>query len=146
MFESKYKGSDGIERSTAFNSNYVVNALGGKEFKIGKKMSLALDTKVTVAGGQRYTPIDLVESIKRNQEYRDDNLAFSEQFDAYFRWDFKITISQNGSKFSQQFSVDLQNLTNQKNIFAYGYNPKTQIISTTYQRSFFPAVQWKIFF
>ncbi|MBD80679.1 MAG: TonB-dependent receptor [Crocinitomicaceae bacterium] len=146
LFDSKYKGSDGVERSTAFNSNYVVNALGGKEFKVGKKYSLSFDTKVSVAGGQRYTPIDLEESIKRNREYRDDNLAYSEQFDPYFRWDFKITLRQNGSKFSQQFSVDLQNLTNQQNVFAYGYNPKSQTVATTYQRGFFPDVQWKIFF
>ncbi len=30
LFESKYKGSDNVWRNTAFNSNYVVNVLGGK--------------------------------------------------------------------------------------------------------------------
>ncbi|MBN2521394.1 MAG: carboxypeptidase-like regulatory domain-containing protein, partial [Bacteroidales bacterium] len=33
LFESKYRGSDGVLRNTAFNSNYVFNLLGGKEFK-----------------------------------------------------------------------------------------------------------------
>jgi hypothetical protein len=31
LFQSKYKGGDMIERNTRFNSNYVVNVLGGKE-------------------------------------------------------------------------------------------------------------------
>jgi hypothetical protein len=30
VFESKYTGSDGIYRNTAFNGNYVFNALSGK--------------------------------------------------------------------------------------------------------------------
>ena len=30
IFDSKYKGRDGIERNTAFNNGYVVNVLGGK--------------------------------------------------------------------------------------------------------------------
>ena len=36
LFQSKYTGSDNIERNTAFNSNYVLNALAGKEFNLGK--------------------------------------------------------------------------------------------------------------
>ena len=38
LYSSKYKGSDGIERNTAFNGNYVFNALAGKEFKIKAKI------------------------------------------------------------------------------------------------------------
>ena len=36
LYESKYVGSDGIERNTSFNGNYVANLLLGKEFKLGK--------------------------------------------------------------------------------------------------------------
>jgi hypothetical protein len=147
VFDSKYTGSDGVERNTAFNSNYVVNALGGKEFKLGDNgLSLSLDTKVNVAGGRRYTPIDLEESRKRGEEYRDPSLAFSEQFDPYFRWDFKITLRQNKEKFSQQFSIDLQNVTANKNIFAYGYNNRSGNVGTIYQRGFFPDVLYRIYF
>ena len=37
LFESKYKGGDGIERNTAFNNNYIVNILVGREWKIGSQ-------------------------------------------------------------------------------------------------------------
>ena len=37
LYDSKYKGSDGISRNTAFNGNYMVNILTGKEWNIGKK-------------------------------------------------------------------------------------------------------------
>jgi hypothetical protein len=60
IYESKYKGSDNIERNTAFNGNYVVNALAGKEFKIGKNKenTFAVNFKLTTMGGKRYRPID----------------------------------------------------------------------------------------
>ena len=32
LFDSKYKGSEGIERNTAFNTHYASNILPGKEF------------------------------------------------------------------------------------------------------------------
>ena len=41
LFESKYKGSDNVWRNTAFNSNYIVNFLGGKEFKLNNYSDLA---------------------------------------------------------------------------------------------------------
>jgi hypothetical protein len=35
LFEARYEGSDGIERSTAFDGGYVFNFLAGKEFQLG---------------------------------------------------------------------------------------------------------------
>ena len=58
LFESKYKGSDNVWRNTAFNSNYAMNLLAGKEFRLNKKASFGIDTKIAMAGGQRYTAFD----------------------------------------------------------------------------------------
>ncbi len=146
LFESKYTGSDGIERNTAFNGNYVVNALAGTEFQLTENTALFFDTKVTVAGGRRFTPIDLVRSREVGAEVRLDNEAFSEQFDPYFRADIKAGIRMNHSNWSQQFQVDVQNVANYQNIFQFGYNPRTEKIGTVYQRGLFPDVQYKVFF
>jgi len=146
LFESTYKGSDGVERSTAFNSNYVFNALGGKEWTIGERNSFAIDTRVTYAGGQRYSPIDLEASIAENREVRIDELAFTEQYSAYFRWDFKLTFRMNRAKYAQQWSVDLRNLTNNANIFSENFNARSGQLETRYQIGFFPDIQYRIFF
>jgi hypothetical protein len=146
FFDSKYQGSDGIERNTIFNSNYVVNALGGKEFNLGKNNSISFDTKVTYTGGRRFTPIDLALSQQFQTEITVDSEAFSDQYDPYFRWDFKITYRRNGKRFYQQFAVDLQNVLNRDNIFLQSYNSNSNQIETTYQRGFFPDVQYKIYF
>ena len=77
---------------------------------------------------------------------RDQDQAFRDQYPNYFRLDFKITFRMNRSKWAQQFSVDLQNLTGQKNVFQNGYNADTQQLGTVYQRGFFPDVQYKVYF
>jgi hypothetical protein len=146
VFQSKYEGSDGVERNTPFNSNYVFNLLGGKEFNIGKNKTLSFDTKITYAGGRRYTPIDLQLSQQFNSEVRLYDQSYASQYDPYFRADFKVTFRMNGEKVAQQFSIDLQNISGQQNVFLHGYNNNSGQIATTYQRGFFPDVQYKIFF
>ncbi len=146
IFDSKYQGSDQVLRNTAFNTNYVFNALGGKEFKIAKKMTLGFDVKVTYAGGRRYTPIDLPASQASGSAVYIYSKAYSEQNPAYFRTDFKITFRMDQKKISHWFSIDLQNVTNQKNIFLYGYNSTTNQLGATYQRGFFPDITYKLWF
>lgn len=150
VFESNYKGSDGIQRNTAFNNQYVSNFLLGKEWAFGKLQQhrFTLNTKVTAAGGQFYTPVDVAASRASNTEIRDDSRAFSLQYDHFFRFDLKIGIQLNkpGKKFSQSFFLDLQNLTNRKNIFQERYNPATQMLNTVYQSAFFPDIQYRVQF
>ena len=146
LFNSRYEGSDGVERNTIFNGNYVFNALAGKEIPLGKNKTLSFDTKLTYAGGRRYTPVDFQASRLLREEILLEDQAFSKAYDPYFRADFKITFRINGKRVAQQFAIDLQNFTGQKNIFEQEYNSSNGQIETTYQRGFFPDVQYKIFF
>ena len=150
VFDSKYKGSDGIERSTAFDGGYVANALAGKEFKLGStgRRVLTLDTKVTAAGGRPYTPVDLVASKAAGREVLLENLAFSQRLDGYFRWDVKIGMRINSSKrkLSQTFFLDFQNVTNNQNIFAIRYNEVRNEVGKTYQIGFFPDLMYRVEF
>ncbi|MFI5135577.1 MAG: carboxypeptidase regulatory-like domain-containing protein, partial [Chitinophagales bacterium] len=58
LFNSKYKGSDGVWRNSDFNAQYIVNLLGTKEFSIGKekKNTLGIGFKLTTEGGHWYGP------------------------------------------------------------------------------------------
>ncbi|NOQ74075.1 MAG: TonB-dependent receptor plug domain-containing protein [Crocinitomix sp.] len=146
LFDSKYTGSNNIERNTAFNGNYIFNLLAGKEFNLKRNLTLSFDLKTTYAGGRRYTPIDLVSSQMANTEILFEDQLFEAQHQNYFRFDFKTTLKHNGKRVNQEFSADLQNLTNQQNIFQQGYNANTGTIGTVYQRGFFPNVQYRINF
>ncbi len=146
LFESKYTGSDGVLRNTAFNGNYVLNALAGKEFKIGEKHIIALDVKCTYAGGKRYVPINLPASIASNDEVRDGTMAYNPQYDPYFRIDVKPSYKLNTKRFTHELSVDIQNVTKHNNIFQQQYDVVSQTIKTDYQLKFFVIPQYRLTF
>lgn len=144
IFESKYKGSDGIERNTAFNGNFVTNGLIGKEFKTGEKTSLLIDIKTTLAGGRRVTPIDLQKSIAQNQAVYDNEKAFDKQLNNYYRTDFKVTFRMNGKKATQEWALDIQNVLNRKNDFMQSYVIARKEMVVIPQLGIFPVVQYRI--
>lgn len=150
LFESKYTGSDGIERDSPFNNGYVINALAGKEFKIGKakKNIFSINTKFTTAGGRYYTPVDLAASQAAGFEIRDEANAFSEQYDAYLRLDLKFGFKFNSKKkkSSHQFYVDLQNITDNSNVFSRDFNRVTQQVNQIDQIGFQPDFGYRFQF
>ena len=150
LFDSRYKGSDGVERETAFNGKYVLNALAGKEFKLGStgRRFLTLDTKLTTAGGRPYTPVNLEASRQAGREIRYEDQAFSGRLDDYFRWDFKLGMRLNSARrtLSQTFFLDFQNVTNHANIFALQYNEVKGNVGRVNQIGFFPDVLYRIEF
>jgi hypothetical protein len=140
LFDSKYKGSDGIDRNTAFNTNYVFNALGGKEWKLGKNGKFfSFNMKVTTIGGKRLTPIDFEKSMQYQRTIYREVDAYSFQQDPYFRADIKLSYRKEYLKTTLEISLDLQNVTNNKNIFSQSYNPRTNSVATQYQQAFFPV-------
>ncbi len=146
LFESKYRASDNAYRNTAFNGNYVFNALAGKEFKIKEKHILALDVKVTYAGGKRYVPINVAASILSQSEVRDGTFAYNYQYDPYFRIDIKPSYKLNTKRFTHEISVDIQNVTRHNNIFQQEYDLNTQAVKTDYQLKFFVIPQYRLTF
>lgn len=148
LFDSKYKGSDGIERNTAFNQNYVFNLLGGKEWKVGKSKNnvLSLNCRINWIGGRRYTPIDREQSLKNKMIVYYEDKTYENKYDDYFRADLKLSYIINRSKLSHQVSIDIQNLTNQQNLFQENYNLSSNSFSKEYQQGFVPELQYKITF
>lgn len=150
IFDSKYSGSDGIERNSPFNNGYVVNALAGKEFKIGKAKTniLFIDARITTSGGRYFTPVDLEASRANSYEVLQEDFAFSDQAKNYFRWDLKfgIKINSKTKKRSQQFYFDLQNVTSNDNLFTKRYNRLTNEINEVNQIGFFPDFGYKFQF
>ncbi len=151
MFESTYKGSDGIERSTAFNNQFVVNFLAGKEWKVGKEKrnAITFDTRLAASQGNPFTPINL-DATRANggREVLFEDQAYSQNYDDYFRWDMKVGFQLNGKKkkVSHQFFVDFQNVLNRENEFTRRYNEVTDEINSVSQIGFFPDVLYRIQF
>jgi outer membrane receptor protein involved in Fe transport len=151
LFRSEYTGSDDTTRFSAFDGIYVANLLAGKEFKLpskklDKKMYLTVDGRITSAGGQRYTPVDLVASAESNSTKYIMHQAFEKRFKPYFRADIRVAFRIDSRRFSQEWAFDVQNITNRENPLYIRYNRLSNTTSTIYQLKMFPMFQYKIMF
>jgi len=151
LYQSKYTASDGKERNTAFNGRYVFNILAGKEWKVGheKRNAITTDLKITNAGGRYYTPLNLEASrAARREVLQGDDYAYTSTYPNYLRMDIKVgfTLNSRTKKLSQSVSLDLQNMTNNKNVFSTSFDDRSGSINTTYQLGFFPNFIYKIQF
>jgi hypothetical protein len=146
LFDSRYRGADEIERNTAFNGQYVFNLLGGYERRVGKKTYLTIDLKGVLAGGRRFVPIDLEESIAQGQDVRDWSRAYEGQHDDYFRTDLRIGVKLNSKRFSQEWAVDFQNLTGFQSIFMEVYDADKEEVYQIHQQGFYPMILYRIQF
>lgn len=152
VFDSKYKGSDGVERNTDFNGSYAVNALLAKEFKMGAKKNSVLTTgsKITWAGGKRYSPADTAASAVLQEYVPLDSMRNTLQFKDYFRWDIKLGFKANRSKVTHEIGIDLVNVLGIENVLGLTYvaNAKTpeESIREEYQLGFLPLFYYKIDF
>ena len=140
LFDSKYKGSDNIERNTAYNTQYVFNTLVGKEFRVGRNRNfLSFNLKVTSIGGRYLTPLNVAASQVKGQAVYNESKAFSEKQTPYFRSDFRIAYRKEYTKSTLEIALDLQNVSGNQNIFSQTYNPRTNAIVNQYQQGFFPV-------
>jgi len=149
LYDSKYKGQDGMIRDSRYNGNYVFNVLGGKEFRIGKpekKRTLSISLKGCWAGGQRTTPINIAQSEIEGNTVRHEELAFSEQWDDFIRYDFKVSLTRNCPKATHTIELDIQNVTNRLNIAGNYYSWDTDGIETFTQLGMVPVLNYRVEF
>lgn len=148
LYQSTYKGSDGIQRNTAFDGNYTFNALSGGDINLDKqhRKVISISGKFNYAGGKRYIPIDLAASNIVRVPVYDYSQAYTNRYPDYSRVDFKIGFKLNSKKITQEWAFEAQNMFNHKNIFEQIYNPNTNSLQTDYQLGFFPVGSYRITF
>lgn len=148
FYNSIYQGSDNIWRNTKFNGNYITSVTGGKDFRVGKngKNVIGVNLKFFFAGGNRYTPINLEESIAQGEEVRDKDRRFEARVDDYLRLDARIRFKHNLRKVAWEVSIDIQNVTNKKNEISRKYNRASESIVKKYQQGIIPVLRFRVEF
>jgi len=123
LFNSRYRDGNGVWRNTRLNRNYIANALGGKEWKMGRQKQNILSTSLrfTLQGGERYIPIDEAASINEQKHIYDYSRAYEPQYPASFIGHFNIGYKINRQKLSHEFVMQIINFTGSKE-YGYGYN------------------------
>lgn len=152
LFQSQYKGSDGVTHSSAFNHRYIANALFGKEFNLfhgGKSIkTFSFDAKVSYSGGKRATPWTAIYNPIENKYYRewDKTRAYELQLRDYFKADLTLRYKLNKSGFTQEWAIEVTNLFNNKNIFGDRFNTQTGQAKYIYQIGLMVIPQYRITF
>ncbi len=149
LYQSRYIGSDGIERDTRYNGNYAFNLLGGKEFTLGRGLypwTLSTSLRLSWAGGRKRTPIDLENSREEGYTVRDNELAYSEKYPDFLRADLKLSFIRNRENSTHSIILDIQNLTNRQNTTYDYYDPDEDRIAYGTQLGIIPAILYRVEF
>lgn len=132
VFNSRYRGGDGVWHNTKYNRNYIVNGLFGKEWMIGKnnRNVWGVNLKLTVQGGDRYAPVDEQATLSHpdKETQYDETRAYSQQLDPVFLVNYTVSYRMNRKKTSHEFAVKGLNATGYKEYFGHAYNIRTGVI------------------
>lgn len=152
IYNSEYLASDNVWRKGAFAGDYVANLAGGKEFVITKdqqaekRHSITVDGSLTFAGGQRYTPVDIDASALEGRTVYDEDRAYVLQLPDYFRADLRVAYRIQGRRTTQEWAIDIQNLTNRRNVQNILFDPAAGELVEVYSIGMLPMFQYRIYF
>jgi hypothetical protein len=150
LYESRYKGSDGVDRNTDYNGNYTLNLLSGFEVKAGEKSKFTISGKMTWAGGKRIGVVNDSASAALNELIWEDENYNETQLRDYFRLDFKVNWLYNAKRVSHEIGLDLVNITGRQNILGVTYFRESpdpnNLTREQYQLGFLPIFYYRIDF
>ena len=146
LFDSKFQNKDLVWRNTQFNNLFAGNILVGKDFQLAKQKSLSVNLRYLLRGGNRYTPINLAESIKRNTTVGIQSKAFESQYPNFERYDFSLAYRINKLNHTWSFRLDLQNIFNTKNIIEERYDSNLKGLSYRFALPLIPIISSQLEF
>ncbi len=148
VFNSRYRGGDGIWRSTRYNRNYVINTLFGKEWKLSsaQKNVLSLNMRLTYQGGNRYSPINNAASLAAREVIYDDTQAFANQVAPGLQMHFTASYRINNKKLSHELALKILNLTGQADFYGYKYNFRDDTVDQDLASVVIPNLSYRIDF
>ncbi len=146
LYNSEYKALDGVWRNSRFNGKHALSFTAGKEYNWKKNRVFGLNIRTIYTGGFWTTPIDVEKSVELGETRYMESLAYTEQLPNYFRTDFRISLKRNRTKSTSTLSLDLQNVTNQKNLGGQYYDVQSGEVKKWYMLPLLPVLSYKIEF
>ena len=147
IFKSEYKSGDNVWRNTRYNKGFVLNALFGKEFYFANNRKvLDVNVRVSVTGGERYSPILESQSVAAKRVIYDESRAFSEQFRTLTYADLTVNYRINHHKSSSVFSFQMKNILGAPIYIDHNYNYQTGQIELSKATLVIPNISYKIEF
>ncbi|HOK51754.1 MAG TPA: carboxypeptidase-like regulatory domain-containing protein [Bacteroidales bacterium] len=146
LYRSYFTDLYGNWHHTAFDGNYIYNFLTGYEHPLNNQWTISFDGKLSTAGGKRYIPIDLQQSIQAGETRYDESSIFERKYAPFFKIDLKVAFRHNKARSTQEWQVYVENVTNHRNPLYEYYNSTRKKITRVYQLGIFPMVLWRLTF
>ena len=149
VFDVKYTGGDGIERSGRWDNTASLNILAGKEYKVGKNYKnnlLGLNGRITIIGGERDTPIDEAQSKIEQTTVRVWSEAYTIRQPTFFNVDFTLTFRKNKPKYSSVWALQIKNLLYNAQKAEYYFSKYYQEVKQSSGLGIVPFISYKIEF
>ncbi len=146
LFDSKYSGGDGIQRSTMYNRNYVVNLLFGKEWQVQKNHMLSVNGRLNFLGGNRHIPVDYETSEAVHDVVYDYTHAYEGHDPNIYQFDLTLTYKINRKHYSSSWALQVLNVFGRKEFYGFNYNYKTARVERDEVLVIVPSISYKMDF
>ncbi|BDD12465.1 prevent-host-death protein (plasmid) [Fulvitalea axinellae] len=148
LFNSQYRDGNEEWRDTRYNNGYIVNLMFGKEWAVGKekKNTLGVSGRLTLQGGDRYTPYDIDASKQAQDVVLDDSRAFEEQYSGKAIFHLNLNYTRNRAKHTSVWSLQILNLFGTPDESEMDFNFVTQMVDENMQAIVVPNISYKINF
>lgn len=151
LFKSEYKDAQGDWHRTRHDRLFITNILGGKEWMIGRnhKNLFGINGRLTLMGGDRYTPIDsdisIDEILKRPDKTvpQDGNNPFTKQLGMNKGYAFSVKYTINKEHTSHQFIIEYLKM---RSFNGQAINLEKKELSNQYTELTFPNIAYRIEF
>lgn len=148
LYRSQYQALDRVWRMGAFSGGRTLSLTLGKEWKFRNKKNVILgfNTKVLWLGGNREMPVLFNQSKLEGHTVYDLSGAYNVKLPDYFRADVRVNLRRNGRKTASVIALDIQNVTNHKNVGGTFYDVDANKIVREYQLPLIPVLSYKLEF
>lgn len=148
VFDSKYKGGDGEWRDTRYNRQFLLNALGGKEWMLGraKQNVLGINLRMSYMGGDRYTPADVAATQAAQKPVEDERSAMTAQMSPAFVAHFTLSYKINKQRTAHEIALKMLNITGYQELTGFAYNYRTNEVLLDRSSVSIPNLCYKVEF
>jgi len=151
LFKSEYRDAQGQWHHTRHDRGYITNILGGKEWMVGKgrKNVFGLNGRLTMMGGDRYTPMvpgttfdDVAKRPDRAIPQDGDN-PYSKQMNMNVGYAFSVKYTINKRHTSHHFILEYLQM---RSFHGQTFDIRTHDLVDKYTSLTFPNIAYRVEF
>jgi len=146
-FRAQYSPFNRRWYNSKFNTRFTSSLTFGKEFTFRNQATLQAGFRALYNGGFRYSPLDPVASARLGSYIPLKTKEWTSQVKPYFRIDSRVAYRFNRKGFYGHLSLDIQNLTNHRNISFVSYDAVANRLNfTRFGGGFIPVLSFQMDF